>query len=341
MTESVTLYTGKANICNLFLCEKDLQGKKPQLQETYVNLLEKFEVVLKINSQEVIIPSLMPDRGQYPKPSNNLSDVTMAAYHQDCYQPPLRRIWLSHFIPDGFWPRLICRIVKDNQIKSVLKKFPAPNSSFLLNWVLWKTGMAFVFRGRTLLLVCQDKNSQLDQPDQSRRSKVWKYRLTLSVYVPDMLQVLGEVADLGSLDDNVLDPSAITGQATRLLVAISNHVLSLDSWFNSMLLSQQDRSCETSLLNIGYIPCWKCYGSIEYTQAPPASYYGGPVILGDDDKPLHCFGFYDCIASASSEEDLQCPFHGSIKPVHVAPDLVSGFDFFVQSNMYTNVSGVS
>ena len=102
MTESVTLYTGKANICNLFLCEKDLQGKKPQLQETYVNLLEKFEVVLKINSQEVIIPSLMPDRGQYPKPSNNLSDVTMAAYHQDCYQPPLRRIWLSHFIPDGF-----------------------------------------------------------------------------------------------------------------------------------------------------------------------------------------------------------------------------------------------
>ena len=311
---SVTLSTGKARICNLFLCENNIQDRKPQLQETYVNLLEKFEVVLKINSDEVIIPSLMEDRGQYPKPSDNLRDVTMAG----CYQPPLRRIWLSHFIPNGFWPRLICRVVKDNQIKSVLKIFLDPKSNFLLNWGLWKTGMAFVCKGRTLLLVCQDKNSQLEQPDQSSRSKVWKYRLTLSIYIPDMLQVLGEVADFGY--NNVLDPDVVTGQATRLLVAISNHVLSLDSWFNSMLLSQQDNA---SLLNIGYIPCWKCYGSIESSQAPLASYYGGPVILGDNDKPIHCFGFSECITCASSEKNLQCPFHGSVKPVHIAPDLVS------------------
>lgn len=78
------------------------------LQPIYISLLEKFEVAMVTNQQHIIIPSLMPVEAQILV--HDESVVT------DNYQPPLRRFWYSSYIPDGFWPRLICRIVKDNHI---------------------------------------------------------------------------------------------------------------------------------------------------------------------------------------------------------------------------------
>jgi hypothetical protein len=69
----------------------------------------------------VIIPSLMPDSAQYPKTTDVLRDWVEASIStiEACYQPPLRRFWMSNYIPDGFWPRLICRIANDQQIGKV------------------------------------------------------------------------------------------------------------------------------------------------------------------------------------------------------------------------------
>ena len=87
------------------------------LKQKYIKLLEKFEVALKINESQVLIPSLMPDHASYPKPNDMLSDVSRNV--DNYYMPPMRRFWLSNFIPDGFWPRLICRIATDQQIAKV------------------------------------------------------------------------------------------------------------------------------------------------------------------------------------------------------------------------------
>ncbi len=89
------------------------------IKDKYINLLEKFEVALTIKGQRIIIPSLLPDSTIFPKTDDNLSDVQMSPGMDDCYQPPLRRFWISGYIPDGFWPRLICRVVNDQQIGKV------------------------------------------------------------------------------------------------------------------------------------------------------------------------------------------------------------------------------
>ena len=91
------------------------------LRDKYISLLEKFEVALTIKRRHVIIPSLMPDNAPYPKTTDVLSDWSEASMsnYEGCYQPPLRRFWLSNYIPDGFWPRLICRIANDQQIGKV------------------------------------------------------------------------------------------------------------------------------------------------------------------------------------------------------------------------------
>ena len=94
--------------------QQDIPDK---LKQKYIQLLEKFEVALKIDRRHVIIPSLMPDSVRYPKTNDILSDVTSS--FDPYYQPPFRRFWLSNYIPDGFWPRLICRIAMDQHIGKV------------------------------------------------------------------------------------------------------------------------------------------------------------------------------------------------------------------------------
>jgi hypothetical protein len=93
------------------------------LRDKYVSLLEKFEVALMIKRDHVIIPSLMPDSAEYPKttdvPRNLIETSDTTSTIEACYQPPLRRFWMSKYIPDGFWPRLICRIANDQQIGKV------------------------------------------------------------------------------------------------------------------------------------------------------------------------------------------------------------------------------
>ncbi len=89
------------------------------IKNKYINLLEKFEVALTIKGGKIIIPSLLPESRTFPKTNDVLSDVNMAEGTDDCYQPPLRRFWMSGYIPDGFWPRLICRVVNDQQIGKV------------------------------------------------------------------------------------------------------------------------------------------------------------------------------------------------------------------------------
>ena len=98
-------------ICNLF---KDAPDR---LRKKYIQLLEKFEVALQLTDTQVIIPSLMPDEVNYPKPNDALSDIHMNV--DSFYQPPMRRFWMADYIPEGFWPRLICRIATDHQIGKV------------------------------------------------------------------------------------------------------------------------------------------------------------------------------------------------------------------------------
>lgn len=85
----------------------------PHMIDYFIKLLEKFEVALRINQHQILIPSLMSKQMSYPKSTDELDEV------QCLFQPPLRRFWVADFVPAGFWPRLICRVATDQQIGRV------------------------------------------------------------------------------------------------------------------------------------------------------------------------------------------------------------------------------
>ena len=291
------LFLGQIAISELFQNDFFLLDNKA-IADKYLQLLQKFEVALCISKKEVIIPSLMPEHGEYPKTNDDLNGLS---FLDDCYQPPIRRIWFSNYIPDGFWPRLICRIMTDQQIKSILSNYKDTENHTHLSWVCWRNGIVFKSRGYTLFIVHLVTDTH---------HKDFKYRIEVHIYIPEMNDI---IQDFLLQESDYFDemPNPI-GDGTRLMVAVSNHISFLSSWFHGMLSNEN-----------GYIPCWKCYSNI-----PALTNDDNTVINPDaisiyvDNRKVYCLSFNSCIVPACTGNDLQCIAHNTLIVIQTAPDLV-------------------
>ena len=212
--------------------------------------------------------------------------------------------------------------------------------SELLKWKPWKKGVAFSHRGRTLLVVKEEDNSppataeelgwleiKSDgtplKPDREIEWLPAKKRIEIHVYAPEWLNVLQELELAGRPTKMLKNPISLPGIATRILVKISQHLLSLaHGWFHGVLSSK-----------LIYIPCWKCYGRMPMKEREPVKereedvhgvqhdrYF--PMTRMGEKFPVFSFIHEKCIIPAGLEEDLHCSVHGPIKVIHTAPDLV-------------------
>lgn len=105
---------GVAEISSLF----SQHNVSPELRYCYICLMEKFNIALKLKEGKVIVPSRLPVCGMYPKPVSHFEKDGEREY-----QPPLRRFWFAEFVPIGFWPRLISRIITDIHIERVCRDY--------------------------------------------------------------------------------------------------------------------------------------------------------------------------------------------------------------------------
>ena len=337
--------TGRISIKELFE-QQFLDCSDPEISESYLQLLQKFELALQLNKWEVLIPSFLPEDVSFPKPDENLSDVFMSETHDDFYQPPLRRFWFSSYVPEGFWPRLICRVYKDHQVNSVLSRYMSGGSGssrMYIEWRTWKTGMVFTSRGRTLVALKLLKNEESftksvrdggtgDSPQEEAPGNVppvslikGMFRIEMHIFVPEMINIMRELMETsishrlfhsgGSLDDGGEDaiPFNATGHATTLMVAISNHIVSLSSWFSGMIPQHSS----------GYAPCWKCYAGIEGKGSANCSrpFKGGYINV--DGRLVYSLPVDECILPGCKNKDLACSVHKQLKTVHQVPDVVS------------------
>lgn len=193
----------------------------------------------------------------------------------------------------------------------------------ILNWIPWKTGIAFAHRGRTLLVLKQEANESnpeyLSQWDFSVRLLEEAYRIEVHVYTDEWIQLVNEISEVGRLDIQLTPPN-VTAYATRLLVMISGHIKSLaTNWFRGMLVSPPGMSFVT------FTPCWKCYAEIGFgslrqlvSNKSLSGYFICKLM-----NPVHCFILEETIVPAALSQDLHCPIHSSVKFVHMVPDLVS------------------
>lgn len=198
----------------------------------YIELLSKFEVALTLDKYRLLVPSMLANKPNYtmhnftsvfPRPSmqqvlrnfangsnlygtcNGGDPVTASvpAVYSDVKVTNelirtglfLRRFYFMSFVPNGFWPRLISRLLTDDifyiivlrslglveaKINSLMKAHKKDSSAAVsdLTWSYWKTGIEFWYKEMSILRVaevtpdpsytdCLPSPSIVDQTDTS------------------------------------------------------------------------------------------------------------------------------------------------------------------------------
>lgn len=195
-------------------------------------------------------------------------------------------------------------------------------------------GVAFSYRGRTLLVVKEEENEAPDTEDDEYEWLPAKRRIEIHVYAQDWFEVQQELFAKGQTVPLLQQTFSLPGIATQLLMKISSHILSLSKLYRGLLQTQSV-----------YIPCWKCYGNLESGKTPTTKNSDGgnkksdnhyfPVKRNGKNIPVYAFHHERCIILAAQRDDPICPMHGPIKVIHTAPDLVCvGIMYYIIMTSY-------
>ncbi|XP_022652148.1 leucine-rich repeat serine/threonine-protein kinase 1-like isoform X3 [Varroa destructor] len=186
----------------------------PADPESYIlSLLNKFEVALTWDGRNLLIPSLLPTEDQMragadikvparsrtwvPRgPKNNSSnDLSRAGSVTSVQSEPsqgtplrrtpqpdaiqdidreIRRVIVLSYLPSGFWPRLMTRILADDLIMEALRSYYVtppdcpplpPEVRRSAEWICWQSGLELHYAGVTILRISEVLSHLPTYPD--------------------------------------------------------------------------------------------------------------------------------------------------------------------------------
>ena len=319
---------------------------KPFIKDL-VKIMQKFEVLLLLDEQHLLIPSLLPpaqelscvvsiqnnsSRGKICSTSSSSSSSSLNVPHVPVPSTPssstssssssfpntLVRYQFLHFIPNGFFSRLIARVVS-GPIQDQCSKWltwPWPMKEGMSpggpHWYCWRSGVKLVWNNVEILKMvpvdCPLPGYKCHRVISSRGDQTTELSKAIEVKVfvlPE--ECVGPSSVVGSLDT-----SHVAGQhicvATWLLQKGMECVRSvLDDWYE---VFGKKRGIEYSNQNVAS-PCPSCL-----TPSGTADHANG------SNENLYLFPSPYCALMVAERRDLECPLHGKISVANIAPDLV-------------------
>ena len=338
-----------------------LHGKNQQLCEwieTYVELLERFEVVLKIDQGQILVPSFLPERHIYSeKPMidfRNLENIDTDLYH-------IERLWFLDHVPYGFWARFISRLRGDETIQQLFNIYKGTENTNV-KYCLSKSTFEIHYKGCTLLEVLMDESSTINRYDKVPglikhyfHIMVHVNLLVWSVFLIDSksgVECSNERSnpDQIKIVDNVKD---ILPNAAILLHKLSEHYKTLlSNWYKNMahFVSTEDGKRDPLIF---YTPCQNCSRGKEDLDDREASLRavsdmsGSYVYYGK--KRVNIFSSEECIKSRYGNIRRFCPIHVWENFQTTCPDLLfihmgsklaqNSFGLEIHSNEILGVGG--
>ena len=334
-----------------------------------VQLLEKFHVVVPIGYNSLLVPALLTDdpgiltiaKGKFPRsPTLTLHPPQPKYLPKAIATTPklqmlstsvvMRRLYMLHGIPIGFWPQLIAhfyteRIFSDivkNAIKKVLPLDVDPGDDFVPKWRYSKHNIELTTNNITILAIGSAGKDYMDMKQTSHRSEI---DFTDFHFVNDNGE--WEESDfkfysgvLIEVNDFVFVPSDNTQQQIDCTPEIYQHSSELLAFAVEMLdcllseIFHRARVYDDSSWLKELIPCPFCLGDKRE---------GKPDHPGDDsqDKEVNCchrhrtvydlsqesdvvyyFTINHCLIEIKNCRNILCPKHGYLVLECLAPDLV-------------------
>ena len=294
-----------------------------------ISIMQSFEVILLLDQQSILIPSLMSQQRE------NACAITRDAFGRLSMQSTIDRLavpiatqthhvlsrhYILPFVPNGFFTRLISRICTSPLIIAQCEGvFGGRNP----RWRCWRGGVCLVCNDTEVLKIVP-ATYPLPGTDAtfavtgSGRELVEKHSgivVTATPLLPSLV--------VGSTSDSY----ARAREATWLLQQAIDHIDSIFAdWYVAF---GRRRGFELAMILQG-VPCDRCEG--ERHTADAAQQKGTPDICGADvpaqehvkvEKSYFLFPSSFCAHMVATKQDLQCPLHGRVSVSNIAPDLVS------------------
>ena len=325
------LDTGIVEGCEL---KEYLRNKNQQLSEwmeTYVELLEKFEVVLKIDHGQILVPSFLPERHIYLEipmiDFRNLDNIDTDLYH-------IERLWFLDHVPYGFWARFISRLRGDETIQQLFN-IKETKKHTNLKYCLSKSTFEIHYKGCTLVEVLIDESSTINRYDKVPglikhyfHILVHINLLVWSVFYIDSKSGV-ECSNARSNPDQILIIDSIKDilpDAAILLHKLSEHYKTLlSNWYKNMAHFVSTEEGKRDPL-IFYTPCQNCSRGKEDLDDKEASLRavsdmsGSYVYFGK--KRVNIFSSEECIKSSYGKMTKFCPTHAWENFQITCPDLL-------------------
>ena len=239
--------------------------------------------------------------------------------------PSLRRIWLASFIPDGFWPQLLAKIILDDAIHSTLSAILSTvlqNSEYTLDhastdasslWRLSQLGLAIEYDKIKLVELQQTTNMCDNSSDKYNLSEQYTYQIELTIHIRDI--VLVHKQEAASQDSNC----NVIRLATRILVLIEQHILDIgEEWFPGTISDSRNKQI------LSFVPCPSCISKNDDNTS-----YSDCVdhwFLHCNGCKVVCFSFKDLlVAYTLPSRSVKCPLHNDMLVQQLAPDMVSTY----------------
>lgn len=309
----------------------------------FVSLLIKFEVVYKLDARRIVIPSLLPDSEEdaclvYSKAmtdvledSNDLIRTDIEGYDNigQLDMPIFCRYYILPFIPNGFFTRLIARLMSSDvidQLHKSLKGDPLETVHIAntIHWSCWRNGIVLVWNHKEIFRVAPLPNTN---PSESKVVLITKktsqtilstfkgleikvavipeQKIRACTFLEPALQRMsngreGIYSDLSNPSKGKCIVAWLLYRATSLVDSV------LKDWYDGF--GANDFEEETNYKMSNY--CSQCLLSV-YRSA-----YTNVI------DHLYMFTSKYCCLAACRGESLECPVHGKLNVEDVAPDLV-------------------
>ena len=342
-----------------------------------ISLMQKFEVALILDEQQILIPTLLPQdeydaQGVYPKEGiegSNNTDVEDSLANKDVsvveiasaatWRDTRVRHFIVPFVPNGFFPRLVARIIASGlalRLSNCLAEdqLSDQHASNSLHWYCWCQGFTLVWRHTEILRITQvsyylpwTKNMTLlgdmsrEKPAFDCAIEVEVAMLTNDVFCNDNF-LQGRESILQKLQPDMkesTDEHSMGWQmAAWLLNSVTEQTQSVfEDWYPQFAWGKESGKASVLLADL----CPSCLAEIrpariDYQQSqkkPPNQVVGSigsqpcdkqPDLKAqnDEDRRVNCFALTYSAYASSCGKNLVCQQHGSIPVGCVAPDVV-------------------
>ena len=348
---------------------EDVKKIYPDCFQEVIILMQKFEVVFQLDESRLVIPSLLPLEEDESclvfarSLSHCLNDSTLDQLqhqpHAPMYETPhviLTRFYLLPFVPNGFFSRLMARLLSSDMIDHLQQSLMSNQMGMThvantAHWKCWRRGILITWNHMEVFRIAPLSNSS---PGLEKVSVVTKKDTHTPTNVSGGLEI--RVAILP--DEYITTCSTLKGQlntslsyaetlerreecsrgkclSTWLLHQATTAIDSVfEDWYECFA---RKKGFDPHQENVRITnPCHMCMQRVQEKQLEASRHINmcstpsgvdcvDGVEGGSRDDVCYVFTstYVVHVSAGGGREELVCPDHGTLRVADVAPDLVS------------------